>query len=294
MVFPDGGKSTTEFAGRIVRSIAPDGDGCIAVVDGNEIWRRSAGGQWSLVATTELGLESITSIDGKILASTGDVGLVFIGAEGALQPLTGFEAVEGRSQWFGQGPPLHIRALTATSGGGAIMAAVHVGGIPRSTDGGKTWAPTVPIDFDVHEVRAHPTVPNIVAAATAVGLCLSEDGGESWKVLAEGPEDPHSLALAILHDEILFSVQDGPFAERSQVWHWRVGEKGIKQVQDGLPHWLSGKVDTAHMAADYDRAAVVDGGGNLYLSEKGSCGWQRIATGVPYVFGMLVVPSPSS
>jgi RND family efflux transporter MFP subunit len=32
---------------------------------------------------------------------------------------------------------------------------VHVGGIPRSVDSGATWAPTIDVDADVHEVKDH-------------------------------------------------------------------------------------------------------------------------------------------
>jgi hypothetical protein len=88
---------------------------------------------------------------------------------------------------------------------------------------------------------------------------------------------------------MIFSVQDGPFAERAQVWRWNIGETGIEQVRNGLPEWFSGKVDTAHIAASNGQAAIVDGGGNLWLSKQGSTAWQSIATGVPFVFGMLIL-----
>jgi hypothetical protein len=66
-----------------------------------------------------------------------------------------------------------------------LLAYVHVGGIPRSTDGGATWQPTIDIDNDVHEVRAHPRRPDIVMAATAIGLCTSRDRGLTWEVMTE-------------------------------------------------------------------------------------------------------------
>jgi hypothetical protein len=290
MTFNGGSEGQIDFAGLLVRAIVPDGEGgCLAVVGGNEIWRRSARGQWTLEATVSVDLEAIISIGGKIFAAVGEAGLVRIGTSWDVEPLTGFDTVEGRSQWFAQGPPLHIRALTATADDATILAAVHVGGIPRSTDGGATWDATVPIDFDIHEVRAHQTLPNVVAAAAAVGLCVSQDAGKSWDVISSGPEDPHSLSVAALEREMLFSVQDGPFATRSQVWRWRIGESEIEQVRDGLPEWFSGKVDTGHMGAGNGRAAIVDGGGNLWLSKNGSSEWERIATQVPYVFGMLVL-----
>ena len=113
----------------------------------------------------------------------------------------------------------------------------------------------------------------IVAAAAAVGLLLSNDDGRSWNVIADGLELTDSLAVAVLPDEVLFSIQDGPFAERSQIWRWQVNGQRIEQVREGLPLWLKGKVDTGHIAASKGQAAVVDGGGDLWLSRVGSTGW---------------------
>lgn len=289
MQFDGSGQSKVDFAGRQVCALAEEsGGGCLAVVDGNEIWRRADGG-WTQLMTINDCLASITCFDDKIFAATAEPAMVCISANGKVERLTGFDKIDGRSEWFAQGPPLHVRALTATADGSAIMAAVHVGGIPRSTDGGKTWAPTIPVMHDVHEVRAHQSLPNIVAAATAYGLCLSQDGGLSWTMFAEGLEVTHALAVAVLNDEVLFSVQEDPFAKRSQVWRWKNGGEGIEQVRDGLPEWLNGKVDTAQIGAGDGRAAIVDGGGNLWLSEEGSRAWQRIATQVPYPLGILVL-----
>ena len=144
----------------------------------------------------------------------------------------GFDNVPGRSEWFGNGPPLHVRAVTATADGSAIMAAVHVGGIPRSTDGGKT-GPTIPVEFDVHEVRAHPSSP-IVAAAAAVGLCVSKDDGRNWNVIADGLELTDSLAVAVLPDEVLFSIQDGPFQTVPRSGDGK-SMAAVEQVRQGLP-----------------------------------------------------------
>ncbi len=94
--------------------------------------------------------------------------MVRIPPNGKPERLKGFDNVPGRGKWFGNGPPLGVRSLTATADGAALLAAVHVGGIPRSSDRGDTWTSTVPVMFDVHEVAAHPSMPNIVAAAAAV------------------------------------------------------------------------------------------------------------------------------
>lgn len=143
--------------------------------------------------------------------------------------------------------------------------------------------------FDVHEVCGHPDLPNVAAAAAAIGLLMSHDGGKNWDVIDQGLEVKNSLAVAVLHDVALFSIQDGPFAKRSQLWRCRIGGKRCEHVRDGLPEWLDGKIDTAQITAGGGRAAVVDGGGNLWLSSAGSTGWKQLATGLPYAFGLLIL-----
>ena len=290
-VFGGAGEGEIELPDRQVCALTLDACGvCLAVVDRQEVWRRDISGAWSRVALTDLALQSIASVEGATFAGGMDEAVTLrILANGEAERLQGFDDVPGRSKWTAVGPPLGVRALTATADGSAILAAVHVGGIPRSSDRGATWMPTIPVKFDVHEVRAHPSLPDVVAAAAAVGLCVSHDGGRDWAVMSEGLEITYSLAVAVLEDEVLFSIQDGPFAKRSQVWRWRIGDQRVDQVRDGLPQWLDGKVDTAHIAASVGRAAVVDGGGNLWLSSAGSSGWERIATGLPYAYGVLML-----
>jgi hypothetical protein len=259
---------TVELPDHFVWAIAHDIEGSfLAIVDGKEIWRRSASGEWSPVATADVALASIASVNGKIFAgSMEEAVMVSITSSNEVEHLIGFDHVPGRSEWIAHGPPLHVRSMTATADGGVILAAVHVGGIPRSTDGGVNWAPTIPIEFDVHEVRAHLSSPLVAAA---VGLCVSIDDGRNWSVIADGLELTNSLSVAILPDEVLFIIQEGPFADRSQIWRCRLNGHRLQQVRQGLPRWLKGKVNTGHLTANKRQAAVLDGGGDLWLFESG-------------------------
>jgi hypothetical protein len=290
-VFTPGGAQETELGCRSVTALAAGlGKTCWAVVEEHEVWQRSAEAEWSLVTSTNTALESILAVGDTVFGgSSANATVVRLPSRGGEVRLAGFDKVAGREAWFASGPPLSVRALTATVDGTVLLAAVHVGGIPRSSDGGLTWLPTLPIEFDVHEVRAHPNLPALAAAATAVGLCISRDAGLTWEVLDEGLDITDSLAVAVLPDEALFSVQDGPFAARSQVWRWALEASGLEQVRDGLPLWLEGKVDTAHIATCDGRAAIADGGGNLWLSGAGSRGWERIAAEVPCSPGILML-----
>jgi hypothetical protein len=289
------GEVNMEFAGRQVGSLVRETDGCLlTVVDGKEIWRRSCAAQWSHVATAPIAVQSLTSALGTIYAGGMDeASILRITPGGEPDRLHGFDHVDGRNTWFAGGPPLGIRSMTATCDGAVLLAGVHVGGVPISDNQGESWVPTMPVSYDVHEVRSHPSDPRLVAAAAAVGICISEDAGRNWRVFSEklenaGFQEKTSLAVAVLEDEILFSVQQSPFAKRSQIWKWTIGSSHMEQVRDGLPEWLDGRVDTGGMAAAEGKAAIADCGGSLWISAEGSRGWQQIAQDLPYVWGTAI------
>ena len=291
--FDENGDRQSAFENKLVNALIllPD-QTVLAVVSSNEFWIRELSGIWVHQQTLTANISALTLSGSDIIAATDEPALIRIDPQGCLERLNGFDQIEGRAQWFAQGPPLHIRSLTTSADGTTLMAAVHVGGIPRSIDAGMTWAPTIPIMDDVHEVRAHETRAEVAAAVTAYGLIISQDAGQSWKLLADGPEVTHGLALTILPDEVLFSVQEDPFAKRSQIWRHRLdGRAMIEQVRDGLPQWLDGKVDTAQMASNNtnNRAAFVDGSMKLWLSQRGSTGWNHIASDVPYPLSVLII-----
>ncbi len=290
-VFNECGEAAIELPGQSVSFLAKEPGGtCLAIVNENQIWRRNVRASWSFLAQAPIPLQSLTSAAGTVFAGgLNEATMLRVSDAGEIARLNRFDETPGRDEWFAGGPPLGVRSLAVTTDGAAILAAVHVGGIPRSVDGGASWSPTIPVMHDVHEVCAHPSLPSLVAAACAMGLCLSHDGGATWKLHSEGLDVPTLLAVAVLGDEVLFSVQDGPFASRSQIWRWRNDANRVELVQDGLPEWLDGRVDTAHIAAGAGRAAVVDAGGNLWLSTRGSTGWQRIAGELGYVFAIAML-----
>ena len=191
-----------ELAGQSVRSLVDDGQGgVLAIVGGHSVCRRSADGQWTEIAKNESDLSCCVPIGNAVFVGTDDARILRVDADGAQQWLTGFDSVEGRDKWYAgsaivdgkrMGPPLGIRSMTATCDG-VLLANVHVGGIPRSTDSGQSWLPTIDIDSDVHQVCAHPSRPELVIAAAAVGLCVSRDAGMSWTIEATGTSCPSLL-----------------------------------------------------------------------------------------------------
>lgn len=81
--------------------------------------------------------------------------------------------------------------------GQRVYAAVEVGGVLRSDDGGDSWAlaagstgdpdlgdpPDGFVYSDVHDLVVHPSSPDLVYAATGGGFYRSDDGGVTWTLL---------------------------------------------------------------------------------------------------------------
>jgi hypothetical protein len=215
-----------------------------------------------------------------------------------LEPIDGFDNVAGRDTWFagsaivnGQrvGPPLGIRSVAANSNGGILFANVHFGGIPRSMDGGRSWQPTIDIDSDVHEVRAHPTDPDIVVAAAAAGLCISRDSGATWNIEGEGLHAPHCYAVAFAGDDSLVSAASSPFADEGRIYRRPVKLDGsLAAVEGGMPVWTEGKVDTGCIAANGSSIVVADRAGNLYGSDDFGRTWSSRTTRLPTPSSVLI------
>jgi len=292
-----GDARTQEIATQPVRGLAPDGrGGALAIIGRHSLARRAPGGGWTTVTTSEFDLSCCVAVRDTIYVGTDDARVLRLSHQtGALDRLDGFDNVAGRETWFagsaivnGQrvGPPLGIRSIAANADGSVLFANVHVGGIPRSLDGGHTWQPTIDITSDVHEVRAHYADPDLVAAASAVGLCISRDAGATWTTARDGLHALHCSAVAFSGDDVLVSAATDQFAAQGKVYRRPIRPDGhIVAVEGGLPTWINGVADTNCIATNGPFIVVVDRAGTLYLSTDFGRAWSR---------GSTELPSPSS
>ena len=288
-----------ELAGRSVRALARERNGAVlAIVDGRSVCRRTSYGAWSTIATSEVDLACLVAVGDAIYLGTDDARVLRLEGDGNVVVLPGFDAAPGRDGWYagtalinGQlvGPPLGIRSMAATADGAVLFANVHVGGIPRSTDGGKTWEATIEVDTDVHEVRTHPVRSNVVIAAAAAGLCVSRDGGASWTVEREGLHAAYCSAVAFAGTDMLVAAATDHFATQGAVYRRSTEGRNALERIDGLPEWLDGIVDTGCIAARGSDVALADKAGNLYASADAGRSWQRRASGLPTVSCLVLL-----
>jgi hypothetical protein len=287
-----------EKTGQSVKCVTSDRHGGVfAILGGKSVCHRSPNGEWRTIANSTVELACCTAVRDTLFVGTEDAHVLRVNPANRLEPLAAFDAVAGRDSWYAGsavidgrvvGPPLGIRSITATCDDAVLLANVHVGGIPRSSDDGASWHPTISIDCDVHQVLAHASRPQIVIAAAAVGLCVSTDAGLTWKVEQQGLHATYCSAVAFAGDDILVAASTDHFAARGAVYRRHIDDDGpLLPVGSGLPTWLDGIADTACIATSAWANALVDRAGNLYVSDKNRV-WTRRTTGLPVPSSVLV------
>jgi len=276
--FVDAAAGAGELAGRPVRSHARRRDDFWAIADGATVVRRDPTGTWTDVATADISLTCLLPAPGGAWCGTADGHLLRLFGE-AFSVVRGFDTMPGRQTWKAVGSRFpYVRSMTTTADDRSLLAGVHVGGIARSGNGGASWKPTIDVRADVHEVRAHPSDPKLVLAPAAVGLAVSRDGGTTWGVTTEGLHVTYLRAVAFTTNAALVSASDGPFADRSALYRWDVDAGGpVTRVEDGLPEWLDGNVDTGALDAHRETAALADDRGTVYASSDHGRSWTVLA-----------------
>ena len=251
--------------------------------DGRVLWFREDG--WTELAS---GPDLLCAVDapGGLLIGTEGAHLARVGATG-LERMESFERVAGRDEWYTPwGGAPETRSLTRTEDN-VLLASVHVGGIPRSDDGGRTWHPTIDIEADAHQVRAAPDRADLVLAAAAVGLCRSDDGGLTWRVLAEGLHATYCRAVALAGDAVLLSASEGPRGRESAIYRRGLASNArFERVSD----WIEGNVDTHALDALGDHVVFGTRAGVVWQSTDAGTTWEIVMDGLAPITSVSLVP----
>jgi len=196
---------------------------------------------------------------------------------------------------------------------GTLYAALQVGFIVKSADGGASWRIlNRGLDADVHTIVVNPENTKRLLIATgghdyrrgvAPGraLYMSEDGGESWTPTATDFAQEYSVPLA-LHpknpDVIYSAIANGPPGQ------WRGRPKGAESLvirtKDGGRKWepLNGRLsDTGRSFAEAiafdesnpDHIYLGLKNGEIYMSEDGGDSWAQLGVKLPSISDMRCV-----
>lgn len=200
-----------------------------------------------------------------------------------LEQIRSFDAAPGRETWYTPwGGPPDVRSMSADLCG-ALYVNVHVGGVVRSVDNGRSWTPTTDVHTDIHQVLVEPS-SGLVLAASARGLAISDDRGASWRFETRGLHGHYLRAVAVAGETILITASTGPHTRRATVYHRPLrGDVPFKRCWRGLPEWFPENIDTACLAALGSWTAFGTSDGMLFLSADEGQHWRVLAEGLPPV-----------
>jgi hypothetical protein len=200
-----------------------------------------------------------------------------------LEPVESFQEAPSRDEWHTPwgGPPA---VFSMASDGTHLYVGVHVGGILRSSDG-ESWAPTIDLHDDVHQVAVGPD--GTVWAATGMrGLAESRDRGATWRYHTTGLHATYLLTVAVTTDGVLVGASSGHAGRDGAIYGFD-GERFARSR--GLPDRFNGAVGPRQLAATGNDAVVALPDGDVYASNDSGGEWTRVATGLPVVSEVATV-----
>jgi len=176
----------------------------------------------------------------------------------------------------------------------AIYAAVEVGGVLVSTDGGSSWIESREgIHLDVHSIGCAPGETDVLYTATGQGFFRSVDVGHTWDAACDGLESLYLVPLAVHPErsEIVFTAatharprywrgRDG--GARTTLYRSENGGDSWQPVMGGLPESLLGAVDA--LTIDPHEPDTIYAGtsdGQVLVSAALGDGWRVLAQGLP-------------
>jgi photosystem II stability/assembly factor-like uncharacterized protein len=235
--------------------------------------------------------------DGTAYAGTRPSAVYHRPPGGEWGPLNTLEDQPAYGSWtFPTAPHLpNIRDLAFSPRDDRTMyAAVEVGGLLVSTNGGVTWDNfREGVHQDIHSITVAPGEEDVIYAATGRGFYRSFNGGRQWEPAGEGlsglylvpivanTADPHTLVTA---------------STNGRPRYWRTRDSGAESVilrstdggsrwapaMGGLPEQLVGAVEgLAVDRANSDALYAASQDGHVYASDSFGDEWVEVASGLP-------------
>ncbi len=154
----------------------------------------------------------------------------------------------------------------------------NLGGLYRSSDGGKTWT-NVPLGSNVSAVRAAaiaPSEPDVMALGISQGVILSTDGGKTWDRITRGYRSLHNV------ESLAFDPKD---SQTLYVGTWHLGFKTVNRGKKWEPIH-SGMIDDSDMFSllvnpDQPEVLYASACTGIYRSGNGGTSWQKLRNGLP-------------
>ena len=205
--------------------------------------------------------------------------------------------------WSFPGPPhlAHVKTMTIDPRDPRVIyAGVEQGDLLKTTDAGQTWRRldeySKPTDWtyrDIHLVTVHPENSNEVYMTTGMGMYLSVDAGETWKLIVD-----NTFAVGY-PDHTIVSPRDGNTmfvaGAKANPGVWRKTHRADATVMrsrdrarswtdasTGLPEDRRANIEAMSVAAYPNGFTLFAGNtdGEVFASDDEAEHWTRIAGGL--------------
>lgn len=281
-------------AGDVVILAGSYGDGLFRSADAGRTWTQVTEGMTAPAARM---IVPDPVRPGTILCGTEPARLFRSADEGLTwTELDGIRALPAHTDWYLPYSPRAgaLRNVYAPPGGrGRLLAAVEVGGMLDSPDGGETWsiAPIGPND-DIHQVSGHPADPDLLWASLGYaslarrpreegapalgGVARSRDGGRSWEVLHT--DYTRSTIVPPARSEVVLAGPAPEVGSRGRIEVSIDGGESWEPAGGGLDMPMPDMVELFVPAPDGTVYAVCSGG-RLLRSAPDTWRWSSVLRG---------------
>ncbi|MGB0387353.1 MAG: WD40/YVTN/BNR-like repeat-containing protein [Ardenticatenaceae bacterium] len=281
------GRHVTSVVAREGLLLAGTTDGLFRSADGGESWQEASRG---------LGIRHVRWLalhperSERVFAGTEPAG-IFVSHDGggSWRECPEVGALRDEHDWYlPYSPQAGCVREFAFHGSDRVYAAVEVGGVLSSHDGGDTWqlvggstgdpwlgySRKGVVHPDVHSMAVHPSSPDLLFAPTGGGFYGSTDGGQTWRTVYRkcycravwvDPADPNHLILGTANSVDRYG----------RIEETHDGGRGWARAMVGLNGlWRHHMVDRFTPLADHLFAVLSNG--DLLAAPLSTLAWQRI------------------
>src|SRR5712692_4366035 len=181
-----------------------------------------------------------------------------------------------------------------------VLAGTMGDAVYKSPDGGQSWTPhNAGLKEHVSVVNQfvfHPTDPDIIYAATTVGVFRSKDGGRLWEERMYGMKEVHyvvTLAMDPKNSDVMYAgTTGGVYKTTDGTAHWGLVNNGLipkEKLDAAMALGVNSLVTDPHMPGTV-YAGTTNG---LFKTADAGASWNRIEKGLAdtYVSAILIDPS---
>jgi photosystem II stability/assembly factor-like uncharacterized protein len=257
------------------------GHGLLASEDAGANWRDAE------LPAPDVFSVAVSPADGAVYAGTEPSMLFRRHHDGGWTELEALRRIPSAPRWSYPPRPWtsHVRWIAPSPHHpGLLLAGIELGGVMRSTDGGRSWHDHPPGAVrDVHCLAWHPEAPGRAYEAGGSGASWSSDAGATWRAADDGRDRHYAWALAVDPrdpDCWFVSASPGPYKAHGEgsadalIYRRRAGGPW-EPVTGGLPTPLAEMPYALAFAGDRLLAGLRDG--RLFASPDRGDTWEPIA-----------------